>query len=65
MHQVFIGALDYEIVSSPFEFSRNLKKVPVIEIKLKELNLKLFWKNYSSYHRFYIFLEYLIPKRII
>ena len=28
------------------------------------MNLKLFWKNYSSYNRIYMFLEYLIPKKI-
>ena len=24
----------------------------------------MFWKNYSSYNRIYMFLEYLIPKRM-
>ena len=46
------------------KFSRNLKKEPVFGIKLKKLNLQLFRKNYSSYKRLYMFLEYLIPKRM-
>ena len=25
----------------------------------------MFWKNYSSYNRIYMFLEYLIPKRVL
>ena len=46
------------------KFSRNLKKEPVFGIKLKKSNLQLFRKNYSSYMRLYMFLEYLIPKRM-
>ena len=44
--------------------SKDLKKKPVFGIKFKKLNLELFWKNYSSYNRIYMFLEYLIPKRM-
>ena len=46
------------------KFSRNLKKEPVFGTKFEKLNLELFWKNYSSYSRIYMFLEYLIPKRM-
>ena len=46
------------------KFSRNLKKEPVFGTKFEKLNLELFWKNYSSYNRIYMFLEYLIPKRM-
>ena len=46
------------------KFSRNLKKEPVFGIKFKKLNLKLFRRNYSSCNRIYMFLEYLIPKRM-
>ena len=46
------------------KFSRNVKKEPVFGIKFKKMNLELFWKNYSSYNRIYMFLEYLIPKRM-
>ena len=46
------------------KFSRKLKKEPVFGIKFKKFNLKLFRKNYSSYNRIYMFLEYLILKRI-
>ena len=46
------------------KFSKNLKKEPVFGIKFKKLNLKLFRKNYSSCNRIYMFLEYLIPKRM-
>ena len=59
MHQIFLVALDNEIVSC-----RNLKKEPVFGIKSKNLNLELFRRNYSSYNKIYMFLEYLITKRI-
>ena len=46
------------------KFSRNLKKEPVRGIKFNKLNLEMFRKNYSGCNRIYMFLEYLIPKRI-
>ena len=46
------------------KFSWSLKKEPVFWIKLQKLNLKLFRKNYSSYNRIYMFLEYLISEGI-
>ena len=45
-------------------FRRNLKKDPVFEIKLNKFNVELLRKNYSSYNRIYMFLEYRIPKRM-
>ena len=30
----------------------------------KKLNLELLWKNYCRYNKIYMFLEYLIPKRM-
>ena len=50
MHQIFLGALNHEIVTSLFQFFRKLKKVPVFGIISKKLNLELFLKNYSSYN---------------
>ena len=55
MHQIFLAE---------FLRSLNLKKEPVFGIKFKNLNLELFRKNYSSYNRIHMFLEYLIPKRM-
>ena len=30
----------------------------------KKRNLELLWKNYCRYNKIYMFLEYLIPKRM-
>ena len=47
------------------KFSRNLKKGLIFGTEFKKINLEMFWKNYSSYNRIYMFLEYLIPKRML
>ena len=66
MHQNFLGALlEHEIATLYLKFITNLKKEPVFGQNFKKLNLELFRKNYSSYIRIYMLLEYLIPKRMI
>ena len=61
MHQILLGALDHIVREggggTPY-------KLLMLWNKIFYLNLGLFQKNYFSYNRIYIFLEYLIPKRI-
>ena len=69
MHQILLGALDHDIVregGGGVELGgvEPLTNYLCFGIKFKKLNLGLFRKNYSSYNRIYIFLKYLIPKRI-
>ena len=67
MHQILLGALDH-IVRKAGEGGGGGGGTPhkllMLWNKIFYLNLGLFQKNYSSYNRIYIFLEYLIPKRI-
>ena len=67
MHQILLGALDHIVRGGGGGGGGgwwNPLQTTMLWNKIFYLNLGLFQKNYSSYNRIYIFLEYLIPKRI-